>query len=94
MPVLLVPALWVGGTAVVLGGGYYVLHTFHVIPWLKKGASAMASRAQKSKVSKVMREHKQGTLRSSSGRKVKSRKQAVAIAMSESGQLRKRKKAS
>ncbi len=26
MPVLLVPALFVGGTAVVLGGGYFLLH--------------------------------------------------------------------
>jgi hypothetical protein len=30
-----------------------------------------------------MKEHKKGTLRSGSGRKVKSRKQAVAIALSE-----------
>jgi len=35
------------------------------------------------KVAKVMREHKQGKLKSGSGRKVKSRKQAVAIALSE-----------
>jgi hypothetical protein len=39
------------------------------------------------KISKVMREHKQGTLRSGgSGKKVKSRKQAVAIAISEARQ--------
>jgi len=37
----------------------------------------------KRKVAKVMREHKHGTLKSGSGRKVKSRKQAVAIALSE-----------
>ena len=37
----------------------------------------------KKKVAKVMREHKHGTLTSGSGRKVKSRKQAVAIALSE-----------
>ncbi len=30
-----------------------------------------------------MQEHKQGTLKSGSGKKVKSRKQAVAIALSE-----------
>jgi hypothetical protein len=30
-----------------------------------------------------MKEHKEGTLKSSSGKKVKSRKQAVAIALSE-----------
>ena len=37
----------------------------------------------KSKVSKVMREYKQGSLRSGSGGKVRKRKQAVAIALSE-----------
>ncbi len=36
-----------------------------------------------SKVHKVMKEHKEGTLKSGSGKKVKSRKQAVAIALSE-----------
>jgi hypothetical protein len=54
----------------------------------------MATAKQKSKVEKVMHEHKKGTLKSGSGKKVKSRKQAVAIAMSESGQSKKRKKAS
>lgn len=39
----------------------------------------------KAKVAKVMREYKAGKLKSSSGDKVKSRDQAVAIAMSESG---------
>jgi hypothetical protein len=33
MPVLLVPLLWVGGTAVVVGGGYFLLHGLHVIAW-------------------------------------------------------------
>jgi hypothetical protein len=51
----------------------------------------MASPRQK-KVEKVMHDHKKGTLRSGSGRKVKSRKQAIAIAMSESGQSKSRKK--
>jgi hypothetical protein len=37
----------------------------------------------KRKVEKVMKEHKQGTLKSGSGKKVTSRKQAVAIALSE-----------
>jgi hypothetical protein len=37
----------------------------------------------KAKVAKVMREHKHGTLKSGIGKKVKSRKQAVAIALSE-----------
>jgi hypothetical protein len=39
----------------------------------------------KSKVAKVMREYKAGKLKSSSGQKVASQKQAVAIAMSEAG---------
>ena len=37
----------------------------------------------KSKVRKVMKEYKQSKLKSGSGKKVKSRKQAVAIALSE-----------
>lgn len=37
----------------------------------------------KRKVHKVMKEHKEGKLKSGSGKKVKSRKQAVAIALSE-----------
>lgn len=41
------------------------------------------------KVKKVMGEYKRGTLKSSSGAKVKSRKQAVAIAMSEAGMSKK-----
>jgi hypothetical protein len=35
------------------------------------------------KVSRVMRERKRGTLRSGSGKKVTSRKQAIAIGLSE-----------
>jgi len=54
----------------------------------------MASERQQKKVEKVMHEHKRGTLKSGSGKKVKSRKQAIAIAMHESGQSKKRKKAS
>ena len=41
--------------------------------------SELASR----KVEKVMKEKKQGTLRSGSGAKVKSRQQAIAIGLSE-----------
>jgi hypothetical protein len=52
----------------------------------------MATTRQRRKASKVMREHKKGKLRSGSGKKVKSRKQAVAIAMSETGQSRRRKR--
>jgi hypothetical protein len=37
----------------------------------------------KRKIHKVMKEQKQGKLKSSSGKKVTSRKQAVAIALSE-----------
>ena len=45
--------------------------------------SASAGSKGKAKVHKVMKEHKDGTLKSGSGQKVKSRKQAVAIALSE-----------
>ena len=45
------------------------------------------------KVAKVMREYKAGTLHSGKGGKVvKSRKQAIAIAMSEAGMAKKKKK--
>ena len=44
------------------------------------------------KVGVVMKEFKRGTLKSSSGEKVKSRKQAIAIALSEAGLSRKKKK--
>jgi len=42
-----------------------------------------SSTTGKRKIHKVMKEHKEGTLKSGSGQKVKSRKQAVAIALSE-----------
>jgi hypothetical protein len=45
----------------------------------KKAASSKGAR----KVHKVMEEHKEGKLKSGSGKKVTSRKQAVAIALSE-----------
>jgi len=44
---------------------------------------ALRSEKAKDKIATVMREFKRGTLRSSSGQKVKSRKQALAIALSE-----------
>ena len=53
----------------------------------------MATARQKNKVEKVMHEQKGGKLRTSAGKKVTSRKQAIAIAMSESGQSRKKKRA-
>ena len=47
----------------------------------------------KKKVKKVMREFKAGTLHSGKGGKVvKSRKQAVAIALSEAGMAKKKKR--
>ena len=47
-----------------------------------KKKSSRSGKAE-SKVHKVMKGHKEGSLRSGSGKKVKSRKQAVAIALSE-----------
>jgi hypothetical protein len=44
------------------------------------------------KVEKVMSEYKSGKLKSSSGKKVTSRKQATAIAMSEAGMKRKKRR--
>lgn len=41
------------------------------------------SKAASKKVEKVMHERKEGTLRSGSGKKVTSRKQAIAIGLSE-----------
>ena len=43
----------------------------------------MATETQKKKVHKVMSEYKRGGLKSGSGKKVKNRKQAVAIALNE-----------
>jgi hypothetical protein len=55
-----------------------------------KRAFAMAKKPTKAekKVSKVMREYGTGTLKSSSGKKVTSRKQAIAVALSEAGKSR------
>jgi hypothetical protein len=47
----------------------------------------------KKKVAKVMREYKAGKLKSSSGDKVKSQDQAIAIAMSEAGIKQKKENA-
>jgi hypothetical protein len=46
-------------------------------------SSSRHSSTGKTEVHKVLKEHKQGKLKSGSGKKVKSRKQAVAIALSE-----------
>lgn len=56
---------------------------------MKKKPTTKAGKA--AKVEKVMKEYKSGDLKSSSGKPVKSRGQAVAIAMSEAGVKRKRK---
>lgn len=48
--------------------------------------------AKKSKVEKAMGEFKRGTLRSSSGKKVTSRKQAIAIGLSEQQRAKRGKK--
>ena len=45
--------------------------------------TAMASAKQQREVGRVMHEFKEGTLDSSSGEKVTSRKQAIAIGLSE-----------
>ena len=45
-------------------------------------ATKKATKGQ-AKVKKVMHEYKEGTLKSGSGKKVSSRKQAVAVALSE-----------
>ena len=45
--------------------------------------STSSSSKGKSKIHKVMKEQKEGTLKSGSGHKVTSRKQAVVIALSE-----------
>jgi hypothetical protein len=49
---------------------------------MAKKTSGTASKGRQ-KVHKVMKEKKEGTLKSGSGKKVTSRKQAVAIALSE-----------
>jgi hypothetical protein len=46
-------------------------------------SSSRNSSKAKRKIHKVMKEHKQGKLKSGTGKNVKSRKQAVAIALSE-----------
>lgn len=51
----------------------------------------MPESGKKRKVHRVMHEYKHGDLKTRGGRKVRSRKQAVAIAMSESGQSRKKR---
>lgn len=51
----------------------------------------MTAKQKQAKVKKVMKEFAAGTLKSSSGEPVKSRQQAIAIAMSEAGMEKKDK---
>ena len=59
------------------------------MPRLGKSAS---KKAKRERVREEMHKFKTGTLKSSSGQKVTSRKQAVAISLSESGQSKRKKK--
>lgn len=61
----------------------------------KTGAGAKKRKKLKSKKDKVhvvMKEFKRGTLRSGSGAKIKSRAQAIAVALKEAGLSKKNKK--
>jgi len=49
---------------------------------------AISKKRKSNKIEKVMHEYKTGTLKSSSGKKVKSRRQAIAIALSEAKRLK------
>ena len=51
----------------------------------------MTTKQKQAKVKKVMKEFAAGTLKSSSGEPVKSRQQAIAIALSEAGMAKKDK---
>jgi hypothetical protein len=57
----------------------------------KKAQEAGTSKVMNNKIGKVMGEFKRGTLKSGSGAKVKNRRQALAIAMSEAGMSKKKK---
>lgn len=53
--------------------------------------SSIRQQVSKPKVKKVMKEYKKGTLKSSSGKQVTKRKQAIAIALSEARKKRRKK---
>lgn len=55
---------------------------------LKESILTMTKKEKQAKVAKVMREFKAGTLKGSDKKPVKSRKQAIAIALSEAGMSR------
>ena len=59
----------------------------------KKQISAAPAKRKQAKVKKVMKEFKSGSLKSGgSGKKVKNKKQAIAIALSEAGLSKKKRK--
>jgi hypothetical protein len=59
----------------------------------KKQTSSGPAKRKQAKVKKVMKEIKSGKLKSGgSGKKVKNKKQAIAIALSEAGLSKKRRK--
>jgi hypothetical protein len=49
---------------------------------------AKTSKQQQAKIARVLREFKAGTLKGSGGEKIKDRKRAIAIALSEAGMSR------
>jgi hypothetical protein len=60
------------------------MHAPHAAHFKRNAAMARYGKTAQKKVEKVMRERKRGTLRSGrSGKKVTSRKQAIAIGLSE-----------
>ena len=60
----------------------------------KQISSSPAKKKKQAKVKKVMKEFKEGKLKAGgSGKKVKNRKQAIAIALNEAGVSKKKRKA-
>ncbi len=57
-------------------------------------AAPKSKKAKQAKISRVMREFKAGTLKSSSGEKITNYKQAVAVALSQAGMSMPKKDAS
>jgi hypothetical protein len=57
-------------------------------------AAPKSKKAKQAKISRVMKEFKSGSLKSSSGQPIKNYKQAVAIALSEAGMSMPKKDAS
>ena len=61
---------------------------------MKKQISSSPAKKRQAKVKKVMKEFKEGKLKAGgSGKKVKNRKQAIAIALNEAGVSKKKRKA-